>query len=138
MEIEIHWTFAENEDDEILGFHRVLYAYTDGSGKNIFYIGKADGCSVRDRLRGPHKKDVFDYLERIVGLSEYGLAVGEFFLPEGRRLSSELISDAESLLIYTLKPRANVQSVDSRIGRSGMELTCHGDWPYQENHFVDD
>ncbi|MES9851047.1 MAG: hypothetical protein ABW170_04360 [Candidatus Thiodiazotropha sp. L084R] len=138
MEIEIHWTFAENEDDEILNFHRVLYAYTDGAGKNIFYIGKADGCSVKQRLRGSHKKDVFEYLEKKVGLSEYGLAVGEFHLPEGRRLSPELISDAESLLIYILKPRANIQSVESRISRPGMELICYGDWPYHENHFVDD
>jgi len=137
MKVEINWVFAENNRDDILALRRVLYGYTDPDGKEILYIGKADGCSVRERLSGKHKEDVFKYLEKEIGLNEYCLCVGDLYLPPGRNFSSRLLEDTESLLIYTLEPRANVQSINSRISRSGMELICTGDWPLRKKHFID-
>ena len=138
MKIEIHWKFADDETDEILQYRQVLYAYTDNLGEEIVYIGKADTCSVKERLSGEHKSEVFKYLETNLKFEQYGISVGIFNLPKGKRLSSELISDVESLLIYTLEPKANIQSINSRISRPGMEVVCYGDWPYEDNHFVDE
>ncbi len=93
MRVDIHWKFADNEEDKALDLYRVLYAYTDGVGEVIHYIGKADFCSVRERLKGKHKQDVFGYLSNTLELQEYGILIGEFELDEGRKLSSHLISD---------------------------------------------
>lgn len=138
MKIDIHWKYADNDTDEILQYRQVLYAYTDNLGKEIIYIGKADSCSVKERLGGTHKKGVFKYLETSLNFKEYGISVGMFDLPENKRLSPKIISDVESLLIYALKPKANIQSVNSRTSRPGIEVICYGDWPHEYNHFIDE
>jgi len=123
---------------KFLQYRQVLYAYTDKLGEEIVYIGKADACSVKERLSGTHKSEVFKYLEKNLKFKEYGISVGVFNLPEGKRLSSELISDVESLLIYELEPKANIQSISSRTSRPGMEVICCGDWPYEDDCFIDE
>lgn len=137
MKIEVHWKFADDEADEVLQYRQVLYAYTDSTGGEIVYIGKADASSVKERLSGKHKSEVFRYLDTDLKFKKYGIAVGLFNLPEGKRLTSELISDVESLLINVLEPVANIQCIDSRISRPGMEVICFGDWPYEDDYFVD-
>jgi hypothetical protein len=138
MNITLHWRYAGDPDDpeDWLDFVRVLYAYLDPKTRQPLYIGKADRSSVRDRLRGRHKEGVFDYLSS-QGVSAMWAIVGIPLLPEGRRLSAQLLGDAESLLIATLQPPANIQSIRSRICRPGMVITCTGDWPVRRKRYVD-
>lgn len=138
MKIEVHWQYADDESDEILLRRKVLYAYTDGLGEEIVYIGKADASSVKERLNGKHKSTIFKHMETNLKFKKYGISVGTFELPAGKRLSSELISDVESLLIYSLKPVENIQSISGGISRPGMEVFCDGDWPCDYNHFIDE
>lgn len=138
MKINVHWKYANNKADDILKSRQVLYSYTDNRGEEIVYIGKAYACSVKERLSGRHKDKIFEYLRKTYKFKEYGLAVGKIKLPKSNRLSAKLVSDIESLLIYKLKPSANIQSIRSRISRPGMEIVCCGDWPYEDNRFVDE
>ncbi|MES9901111.1 MAG: hypothetical protein ABW168_00345 [Sedimenticola sp.] len=138
MNVKIDWGYIDGEDDDDLDLRWVLYAYVHPDDEKILYLGKADKCSVRERLKGKHKKDIFDFFQNELGLTSMGLLVGELLIPESKRFSSELLSDIESLLISTLQPCANIQSTRSRIERPGLSLTCVGDWPLDENQFLDD
>jgi len=136
MKIEIEWKYAVHGDEE-LDYCRVLYAYAHPDTEEILYIGKADLCSVKERLKGRHKEEIFKYLENELGITEMGLLVGEVILPEERNYSSALLSDIESLLIIALKPPANIQSTSSRVSRSGLTVSCTGDWPHEAIEFID-
>jgi hypothetical protein len=137
MGIEIFWKYVVDGDEE-LDLCRVLYAYVHPESEDILYIGKADRCTVRERLKGKHKKDVFEYLYNEFGMTEMGLLVGELMLPEGSRYSSALLADIESLLIYNLEPLANIQNIGSRISRLGLVVSCSGEWPSDYDEFVDE
>ncbi|MCW8883749.1 MAG: hypothetical protein OQK12_00675 [Motiliproteus sp.] len=136
MDIKIAWKYVVDGNEE-LDLHRVLYAYVHPDTEEILYIGKADRCSVKERLQGRHKEDIFDYFKREFDLDSMGLLVGELWLPEGNRYSSELLSDIDSLLIYELEPPANLQAISSRISRPGMVVFCRGDWPDDCDEFRD-
>ena len=136
MRIDIVWK-SIGEDDEELDLCRVLYAYVHPERNEILYIGKADQSSVKDRLRGEHKRSVFDYLEDEFGIEEMELIVGELRIPQGNRFSSELLADIESLLIYELSPPANIQAISTRISRPGLVVVCDGDWPCEYDEFTD-
>jgi hypothetical protein len=58
-------------------------------------------------------------------------------LQEGRRLSSPLLADAESLLIMRLDPFGNIQSRATRIERPGLRVHCEGAWPFKRGRFHD-
>lgn len=115
---------------------RCLYVYVDPSD-DLLYIGKADGCTVRERLHAPDKRSLLGFFSRKLALSDFDVFLGDVSLPAGCRLSRELLTDIESLLIYYLQPPGNIQSVRSRIPRPGLRVRCIGDWPYAEDRFVD-
>ena len=116
-----------------------LYAYVHPSNKRLLYLGKADLQSVQRRLYGSHKDAVFDEIWDLYALEPHELEVlqGELMLEEGRRRSSQLLSDVESLLIIRLKPRCNIASTRSRIYRPGLRVDCVGDWPHRRWRFRD-
>lgn len=136
MEIEIDWSYVVDGDDQ-LDYCRVLYAYVHPETEEILYIGKADSCSVKERLKGKHKNEIFEYLRAEFGITSMGLLVGEIIIPEGRKYSSELLSNIESLLIYSLQPSANIQGIYSRISRPGLTISCTGHWPNEYMVFID-
>ena len=136
MHIQVDWDYA-SEDDEEIDYCRVLYAYLHPVTKNILYIGKADKCSVRERLQGQHKEDVYLYLSQEFNINEISLQIGELLLPNNQRYSSELLADVESLLISELRPPANIQGICSRISRPGMVVSCVGEWQHQLSKFHD-
>lgn len=137
MEVEVNWKYVEDGTEE-LDFCRVLYAYIHPDGEDILYIGKADKCSVRERLDGRHKEEIFKYFEDELELQEMGLLVGELLLPEQRNYSSELLTDVESLLINKLDPCANISSTKTRISRPRLSVLCIGEWPDEEYEFFDE
>lgn len=136
MSIEIDWQYTGGSDENI-EFSRVLYAYLHPNTSEILYIGKADHCTVRERLFGTHKEAIFDEMMNDLRITVLHAIVGVPCMPEGRRYSSELLADIESLLIIELQPTYNTQSRKSRISRPGMVVRCMGDWPHERDRFID-
>ena len=137
LRVEIEWSYT-GPGEESLEFSRVLYAYLHPGTNKILYVGKADRCSVYERLRGSHKEAIFSDIIEDLGLSTLHAIVGSLSLPSERKLSSELLADVESLLIMELQPTYNTQSRQSRISRPGLVLKCSGDWPLRVKTFKDE
>ncbi len=130
MLIEVDWTALEDSRDPLWSDSFCLYTYLHPERDWLLYIGKADYSSVRRRFSGDHKAQLFDDISRRYGVDEVRVLHGEPRPEEGRRRSSELLADVESLLIKRLKPFGNIQSTHHRISRPGMRVHCVGDWPF--------
>ena len=118
-----------SEDSDLWDYRRVLYAYFAVDDKEILYIGKAGRQTVRERRTRSAKKSFWHDLEKERNIHETIVRVGEIRLEEGRKISRELLLDAESLLIKRLGPWGNIRSRSSRISRPGLRVRCEGDWP---------
>jgi hypothetical protein len=136
LRVEVEWLYT-GPDEESLDYSRVLYAYLHPETSEVLYLGKADHCSVHERLRGPHKETIFRDIVAELRLSTLHAIVGLLSLPPERRFSSELLADVESLLIFELQPTYNIQSRQSRISRPGLVVQCSGDWPLRAKTFED-
>lgn len=137
MDIEIEWRYTDG-DEENIKFSRVLYAYLHPNTSDILYIGKADRCTVRERLFGAHKEGIFDKMINDLGITELHAIIGVLCIPKERKYSGELLSDIESMLIMNVQPEYNTQSRKSRMSRQGLSVLCIGDWPYEQKCFIDD
>jgi hypothetical protein len=93
---------------------------------------------VRRRLHGDHKSRLFSDIWKKYGLDQVRVLHGSLVTQEGRRRSSELLADVESLIIMRLKPFGNIQSTVSRIVRPGLRVHCTGDWPFRRLRFHDE
>lgn len=80
--LEIEWSYT-GAGEENLDYSRVLYAYLHPNTGAILYIGKADRCSVYERLHGEHKETIFANINDDLGLSEIHAIVGSL---EGVRI----------------------------------------------------
>src|SRR6266481_7085727 len=129
MYVNVKWSYTGHNEDS-LQFCRVLYAYIHPKSNKILYIGKADYCTVRERLRGSHKEAIFAAIVDELELSILHAIVGLLHIPSNRRFSSELLTDVESLLIMKVQPPYNRQSRQSRISRPSLAVKCTGDWPH--------
>jgi hypothetical protein len=115
---------------------RSLYAYLHPETDRILYIGKADRCSVGERLYCPGKIDrVWKRLDE-QGIERCKVIVGDVYADVGR-FTREMLADIESLLIYRIRPIGNKQSKATRISRPTMEVRCEGNWPHRKLRFVD-
>lgn len=136
MEVVVSWSWARAEDFELC---RCLYAYLHPRTDNLLYLGKADRQSVGQRMKGRHKDDVYEYLEREHRVQKLRPLIGELLLDEKQRYSSALLADVESLLINQIAPPCNVSCIGSRIERPGLTVVCRGDWwPLRQRTFHDD
>jgi len=134
---KVHWRGIGNDSDPVWQLTRVLYAYIHLNGREILYIGKADGCSVRERWNHSHKEGFWEALEKERGIFEHSVIVGEIELEGKYRLSRELLADIESLLIKRIRPWGNIQSIHSRISRPGLQVECSRNWPIVKRRFYD-
>jgi hypothetical protein len=137
MLVEVNWTYLEGNRHPLWADNFCLYAYLHPERDWLLYVGKADYSTVRQRLHGDHKADLFDDIQRRYGIDDVRVLHGELHLEEGRRRSSELLADVESLLIMRLQPFGNIQSRRSRITRPGLRVHCVGDWPFKRFRFHD-
>ncbi len=137
MNIEIKWQYTGG-GEESLDFSRVVYAYLHPDTSEILYIGKANRCTVKERLFGAHKEAIFDEMIDDLRITKLHAIVGLLYIPEERRFNGELLSDIESLLIINVQPPYNKQSRESRTSRPGLSVRCVGKWPHEQEHFVDD
>jgi hypothetical protein len=135
----VNWQQPDS-DPRLWNVSRGLYAYLNlnkDEENEILYIGKVDGTTIRQRWCRSGKKGFWDALENERQIYTHSIIVGLFELPAGQRLSRELVTDVESLLINRLCPWGNIQCRNSRISRPGLKVYCKGDWPLQRNVFVD-
>lgn len=135
LDVEIDWLAVDEDNEEIFGCTRVLYALCHPNTDELLYIGKADFCTVRQRVSCRSKDGVWDHIEEYCDTEEAHVLVGK--LETDARLTVDLLADVESLLIKRLRPCCNVQSQRSRIERPGLRVTCIGDWPEDRAVFMD-
>ena len=137
MLVEVLWSELDDDRDPLWSGKFCLYAYLHAQRDWLLYVGKADYSSVRRRLHGAHKDQLFADIDRQYGTEQVRVLHGDLILEDGRRRSSELLTDVESLLIMRLQPRGNIQSRRSRISRRGLRVHCVGDWPFKRFRFPD-
>ena len=121
--------------DYTLALYGILHPWRD----EVLYLGKADGTRVRIRWNADDKHErVWRRIEDERRIFKHSFIIGEFRLSEGRRLTRQLVSDIESLLIYEINPWANTSNTGSRsYGRYDMTVFCQGDWPLKRKRFRD-
>lgn len=132
----VYWSSLRPDDHKWDDRH-CLYAYLAPETKEVLYIGKAWGVSVRGRWRRYAKERFWNDLERYRRIRSHCVLHGEIILPPGRCLGHKLLTDIESLLICGIKPWGNIQSRHSRRYRPGYVVACYGSWPHQAELFVD-
>ena len=137
MLIEVDWTDISDERHRLWLDQLCLYAYLHPRRAWLLYLGKADFCTVRQRLRGAHKDRLFEDCWNEFGIDEFRVLHGRLVLDDGCRRSSELLSDVESLLIKRLLPFGNIQCRTQRIARPNTRVVCSGDWPFKRARFHD-
>ena len=136
MRIDVHWTLL-GDGDELWSSSFCLYAYIHPARDSLLYIGKADFTTVRQRLHGDHKRQVFRDIHRRYKVNAVRVLHGDLQAEAGRRRSSSLLADAESLLIMRLQPFGNISATQSRVSRPGLRVHCAGDWPFRRARFHD-
>ena len=121
-----------------MGLSRCLYLYASADNQ-ILYIGQvgANSSSVRKRWTRSGKSLCWDFIETELGVYEHSLLVGSIFTPGEKRMTRQVLTDVETLLIYYLKPPANLAAIHTRISRPGLVVTCTGDWPVPSKTFID-
>jgi hypothetical protein len=137
LRVEVPWIELEDERDPYWAANCCLYGYLHPERDWLLYIGKADWQSVRQRLYGDHKADLFDFFWRKYGIEEVRVLQGDLVLEDGRRRSSELLGLVESLLIMRLQPSGNIANTRSRSYRPGLRVRCTGNWPFRRAGFHD-
>jgi hypothetical protein len=108
---------------------RCLYAYLSPDGREILYIGKAWGTTVKARWSRSAKENFWTDLQKERKIGSHIALIGLVCMIGDQRLTSQLLSDVESLLINREKPWGNIQSRCARISRPGMQVKCSGKWP---------
>jgi len=110
-------------------YQRALYSYLAPQRREILYLGKCDGTTVLAPWSYSAKAGAWDFINIDRGLGSHWVIVADIELPAGTRLTGELLSDIESLLINRIDACANVQCRRSRIQRPRLVVRCSGAWP---------
>ena len=75
-------------------YNLALYIILHPNEDEVLYLGKADDCTVMSRWNADDKRErVWRRIEDERGLFEHGFIVGEFRLPDGQRLSRQLVCE---------------------------------------------
>ena len=135
-DIIVRWHFLSPEDPGWKSM-RCLYAYVAPNKKEILYIGKCWGVTVKARWVRTAKESFWNDLERNRKIEEHFVLLGEVGLTYRRRLTNELLADVESLLIMGEQPWGNIQCKESRIPRPGLVVRCAGSWPGKARFYKD-
>ncbi len=135
-DVLVRWRFL-NPDDEGWKSIQCLYAYLSPDKKEILYIGKAWGVTVQARWNQAGKENFWTDLEKKRKIFEHLALLGNVTLTYKGRLTEKLLADIESLLIMGEQPWGNIQSMKSRISRSGLIVKCEGRWPGKAKFYKD-
>jgi len=137
LRVELPWYLIDHNRDAAWQANFCLYAYLHPEHDWLLYIGKSDRQTVRQRLHGAHKADLFEFFWRKYEIEQVRVLQSDLVLEEGRRRSSELLGIVESLLIMRLQPPGNWANTQSRSYRPGLRVKCTGDWPFKRTGFHD-
>lgn len=144
MQAIVSWSSITDYSDPKWNFTRCLYAYVHPRTGEICYIGKSDGLysSVRARFDGRDKDRAFAVIQAQRRVSKYDLGVIVGIIrhtgTDSNRLTTELLDDMESLLIWYISPVGNERNIFSRpCCRPGMTVKCSGEWPHPTSTFQD-
>src|SRR6266566_6036038 len=77
LRVEIPWVALEDDRDPEWSANFCLYAYLHPDRDWLLYVGKADHQTVRQRLHGDHKADVFDFFDREYGVEQVRVLQGD-------------------------------------------------------------
>ncbi|SRR6266481_1243990 len=119
---------------------RALYCILHPTQDTLLYLGRAVRSTVRRRWNAADKHErVWSRMADELGLDKHRIIVGTFKKVAERRISEEMISDVESLLIFRLRPLLNGQSTKTRgnYSRPGMTVHCTGAWPHRWKNYHD-
>lgn len=134
--IEISWRQIKSGRNSALDVPWALYAYFHHADSHPpIYVGRAINGAF-SRITARDKQSMHDAMaeSRITPR----IFVGHFGIHEDRRMSDELLSDVESLLIKRLQPAWNTMSKKSRgYSRPGMVVRMFGTWPHPRSEFRD-
>jgi hypothetical protein len=122
-------------DSEEWDHRYVLYAHLNPHTDKIIYLGMAWHRTVRQTFRDRDKNALHDFFLNDLGIEGVVVIVGSIYM-EGR-LTRQLLSDIESLLIKRLRPAGIIMCRSTRISRPGMRLECFQEWPHQRSRFSD-
>jgi hypothetical protein len=136
MMVEVEWRRLRRRHP-LWRDRRCLYAYVDPRAAQILYIGEAGYQTIGQRLHGAHKDEIFRFCEEHLGVGNPAVLHGRLQCEDGRRRSSELLADVESLLIMRLQPPLNIAYTRSRRPRPGLRVQCTGTWPHRRTGFHD-
>lgn len=136
-DVTVRW-HALSQDHPGWYARRCLYAYlAPGRRAEILYIGKSWEATVRGRWVRAAKEKFWDDLESNRRIRKHAPLYGEVRVNYAGRLSSELLSDVESLLIAAEQPWGNIQCRTDRISRPGLTVKCTGEWPGRARVYAD-
>ncbi len=106
--------------------------------RRLLYLGKADFQTVAERLRCRSKLGVWARIEDELGyVPDCTALLGEFEVAPGVRLTQQMLSDTESLLIMGEDTPGNRQCRRGRITRPGLCVACLGQWPGRARSYLD-
>jgi len=131
----IDWRVLEAGDDELYS-SQCLYVMAHPVTRKILYLGKADYSTVARRLLCGSKLGVWEALDSY-DLEGCAVLVGQVQMPRGKRLSSKLLANIESLLIMIEQPPGNSHCKRSRLPRPGLLVRCVGDWKGRGEYYLD-
>src|SRR5438309_9018332 len=70
LRVEIPWIAVDDNRDPTWSENFCLYAYLHPERDRLLYLGTADYQTVRQRLHGDHKADLFDFFDRQYGIDK--------------------------------------------------------------------
>ena len=122
MEVWVHWSELRSERNRLWSASYCVYAYLHPERDWLLYLGKAGGATVRQRFSGDHKQRLFRDFRKDYGIVAVRALVGVLDLEDGRKRTSALLSDVESLMIMRLQPYGNISATSSRISLRAWSL----------------
>jgi hypothetical protein len=136
MRATLHWS-GIHEDDPAWDSCGNVYAYAVPSPWDLLYVGKAVGCTVRERLNAADKDGFRKWAVR-EGIRGFACFVA-YPRVIGGRLTARVVQGIERLLIFALQPPGNIQSVGGFDPLPGLVVTItgFGVWPRELHDFGD-
>lgn len=120
MQVDVSWALVADDNHDAWGWNCALYAYLHPKQREILYLGKADGTTVRARFTAPDKMRFWRDLEGKRRIYDHRMLVGQLSTKE--RLTRQLLADVESMLIFAIRPWGNISATRSRIFRPGLRV----------------
>src|SRR5260221_2699282 len=80
MNVQVDWLELKRHTNRLWYANYCLYAYLPPFRNWLLYVGKVCGCTVRQRLQGKHKEQVFRDIEREYGIESVRVLLGGLLL----------------------------------------------------------